>query len=733
MKQCGSSAKGFVELNQLKGAEQTNCRDGDSKDGNGLSEEDESRISKDNGGGKCKDIILAGTDSRSAYQQPQGSNIRWDRIIPIGSIKVLLVENDESTRHVVSALLRNCSYEVTAVANGMQAWEILEGTSIQVDIVLTELTIPVLSGMSLLRKIKEHRTHKNMPVIIMSSHDSMGVVFKCLSKGAVDFLVKPIRKNELKNLWQHVWRKLNYSSGSGSGKQTKELAKSIGAEESNNNDSSDIGDDNGSTGLNNRDGSDHGSGTESCWDRNRIEYHHAPPILTHDQSTSHISSISAQATGSMAEAFASNWKPVTTKKFRGIDSDTTIMGKDLEMGCRTIATLWHEEPCGDAITTACNDEKVDRKTRQVVVDCDMENDGPSAPTADLMSLIAKYNVAPEVTFSESPNGFMAGETNGKALAFEELPSLELSLKQVGDGRNVETDDHTPIRRSGFSAFTRYYSMASTNETPSGNVGSCSPPDNSSEAAKGESTHDLQSKSGGVLLKQSSNGSTDNNDKGSTTSTVPINSFNISSDTRVIPTTSFNHPTSAFKRVGKHNSHALQPTILNKGDMTTSGTFAVQEKEMNQQTQVHLLHQYADNMQLHQKRQKNQDDCCANEVSISGGGMKGDALVRNVSGQAEKNVDINPANMPIDSDRRSLMVGGVGKSVSGIAGIAIPSRLDALNKYRQKKRERCFRKKVRYQSRKQLAEQRPRVKGQFVRQAVHNNNARDQISRHELSL
>ena len=44
-------------------------------------------------------------------------------------------------------------------------------------------------------------------VAVMSSHDSMGLIFKCLSKGAVDFLVKPIRKNELKILWQHVWRR----------------------------------------------------------------------------------------------------------------------------------------------------------------------------------------------------------------------------------------------------------------------------------------------------------------------------------------------------------------------------------------------------------------------------------------------------------------------------------------------------------------------------------------------
>jgi pseudo-response regulator 7 len=44
---------------------------------------------------------------------------------------------------------------------------------------------------------------------------------------------------------------------------------------------------------------------------------------------------------------------------------------------------------------------------------------------------------------------------------------------------------------------------------------------------------------------------------------------------------------------------------------------------------------------------------------------------------------------------------------------------ALNKFRQKRKEQCFAKKVRYQSRKKLAEQRPRVRGQFVRQTVQD--------------
>lgn len=44
-------------------------------------------------------------------QQSQGSTVCWERFLHLRSLKVLLVEYDDSTRHVVTALLRNCSYE----------------------------------------------------------------------------------------------------------------------------------------------------------------------------------------------------------------------------------------------------------------------------------------------------------------------------------------------------------------------------------------------------------------------------------------------------------------------------------------------------------------------------------------------------------------------------------------------------------------------------------------------
>lgn len=48
-----------------------------------------------------------------SQQQPQsqGPTVCWERFLHLRSLKVLLVENDDSTRHVVTALLRNCSYE----------------------------------------------------------------------------------------------------------------------------------------------------------------------------------------------------------------------------------------------------------------------------------------------------------------------------------------------------------------------------------------------------------------------------------------------------------------------------------------------------------------------------------------------------------------------------------------------------------------------------------------------
>ncbi|CAN7125621.1 hypothetical protein IGI04_008452 [Brassica rapa subsp. trilocularis] len=140
--------------------------------------------------------------------------MKWERFLPKISLRVLLVEADDSTRQIISALLRKCSYRVAAVADGLKAWEMLKGNPQSVDLILTEVDLPSISGYALLTLIMEHDICKNIPLIMMSTQDSVNTVYKCMLKGASDYLVKPLRRNELRNLWQHVWRRRQNAPGS---------------------------------------------------------------------------------------------------------------------------------------------------------------------------------------------------------------------------------------------------------------------------------------------------------------------------------------------------------------------------------------------------------------------------------------------------------------------------------------------------------------------------------------
>ncbi|CAL9166509.1 unnamed protein product [Musa hybrid cultivar] len=165
---------------------------------------------RDRGGGSrdADDAVRTGESAAvGAGPRSELQVVRWERFLPRRSLRILVVEHDDSTRHIVMALLRKCSYNVVAVADGLKAWEVLKEKRYNFDLVLTEVDIPSLSGIGLLSKIMAAEQCKNIPVIMMSSRDSISVVHKCMLNGAVDFLVKPVRKNELRNLWQHVWRR----------------------------------------------------------------------------------------------------------------------------------------------------------------------------------------------------------------------------------------------------------------------------------------------------------------------------------------------------------------------------------------------------------------------------------------------------------------------------------------------------------------------------------------------
>ncbi|KAL9227110.1 hypothetical protein vseg_002844 [Gypsophila vaccaria] len=748
-------AKGLAEHNEPKEDEKKVVKGGVVCEGQGCSNEGARRDKESSKDANLREIastVHPTTDAHRVQPQPQGQMVCWERFLPVRSLKVLLVESDDSTRHVVSALLRNCSYEVTAVSNGIEAWKILENLDNQIDLVLTEVVMSGLTGIGLLTKIMAHKSCRNIPVIMMSCYDSMGIVLKCLSKGAADFLVKPIRKNELKNLWQHVWRRCHSSSGSGSesaiGNEKSMTVKS--PHESDNGTGSNEEDDSRSLG-----GSDHGSGTQSSWTKRAAEAESPQPPSLWDKPADPTDSTCAQAICPRSEAFASSWVPASMQDCRGHDKqiENVSMGKDLEIGITRDTEPHPKAPIKKVLMSSTEVNKSSQ------LDLNLKNDGGKLDKKlDISNDKLKDGITrqamnlPEVICTDEHSRGSLGSRLPTVLPelpknkekytenVQESPSLGLSLNRPGDCAEVSNavSEKNILRHSELSAFTRYNTCSTANQGLTGNVGSCSPADNSSEAAKKPNSDSTPN--------QNSNSSSNNNDMGSTTN----KSFRKPpSDTEKVPETSIPrccNLTPPFQPAEKGPSESE----LAASAKATLGpiNFKPQKNDMSPMTDIQLQQQYY-NRSVHsiQKSQlvATHDRSATGGGSFNNNGVLAEANAVNRSGNesvcgSNHVSNTNNGSAAVVNAERKNTVNGCGEgaygytdngsgSGSGVgAGVGVDQsrsahREAALNKFRQKRKERCFDKKVRYQSRKKLAEQRPRVRGQFIRQ-VQDNKGED---------
>ncbi|KAK1387520.1 Two-component response regulator [Heracleum sosnowskyi] len=122
---------------------------------------------------------------------------------PVG-LRVLVVDDDPTCLMILQRMLRLCRYEVTKCNRADIALSLLREKKSGFDIVLSDVHMPDMDGFKLLEHIG---LEMDLPVIMMSADDSKNVVMKGVTHGACDYLIKPVRIEALKNIWQHVVRK----------------------------------------------------------------------------------------------------------------------------------------------------------------------------------------------------------------------------------------------------------------------------------------------------------------------------------------------------------------------------------------------------------------------------------------------------------------------------------------------------------------------------------------------
>ncbi len=106
--------------------------------------------------------------------------------------RILIADDELNMRRVLEAILKRAGYEVVTAANGSEA---LLHMSRDINMVITDLKMPVLDGMGLLRKLSND--YPDVPVVMITAHGSVENAVEAVKLGAFDYLEKPFEQEQI--------------------------------------------------------------------------------------------------------------------------------------------------------------------------------------------------------------------------------------------------------------------------------------------------------------------------------------------------------------------------------------------------------------------------------------------------------------------------------------------------------------------------------------------------------
>jgi CheY-like chemotaxis protein len=109
--------------------------------------------------------------------------------------RIVLVEDDAPLRSALADILESDHYEVMPAANGAEALSLIYGR--QPDLVLTDLNMPEMNGIELLKRLRADLSTCQLPVVMLTVESALDTEVQALSLGADDYLTKPVERGRL--------------------------------------------------------------------------------------------------------------------------------------------------------------------------------------------------------------------------------------------------------------------------------------------------------------------------------------------------------------------------------------------------------------------------------------------------------------------------------------------------------------------------------------------------------
>lgn len=112
-------------------------------------------------------------------------------------ITILNVEDNRQNRQLMQAFMESQPYSLLEAHDGMSALKILDTSA--VDLILMDINLPDLDGLTLTRMIRESTEYADLPIIAVTADYMHGDRQKCIEAGCDAYVAKPIMRIELFN------------------------------------------------------------------------------------------------------------------------------------------------------------------------------------------------------------------------------------------------------------------------------------------------------------------------------------------------------------------------------------------------------------------------------------------------------------------------------------------------------------------------------------------------------
>jgi len=118
--------------------------------------------------------------------------------------RILIVDDEKKMRRILQIILKDQGYKIDFAQDGNEAWQHFQRTSC--DLVITDLKMPGMDGMELLRLI--NKKNSDVPVIVITAYGSVESAVKAIKAGAFDYITKPFENEEIRII---VSKAISYS------------------------------------------------------------------------------------------------------------------------------------------------------------------------------------------------------------------------------------------------------------------------------------------------------------------------------------------------------------------------------------------------------------------------------------------------------------------------------------------------------------------------------------------